>query len=96
MELSRADVEKIAKLSRIRLEEAEIDPLAKELAQILTFVERLKAEDVEGIPPTAQAVDLSNVTREDEQKTSTNREAILNAAPRRERDVIEVRAVKTS
>ena len=94
MQLTNEDVERIARLARIRLTKEEIEPMKGDLQTILGFVERLQAEDVEGVPPTAQVTGLENVDRRDEEEGCDAREEILNAAPRRERDVIEVRAVQ--
>lgn len=94
MKLEREEVERIAKLARIRLTQEEIEPLREDLAEILTFVERLQEEDVEGVPPTAQVTGLTNIARHDASEACEDREAILNQAPRRDTDTIEVRAVK--
>ena len=51
MALDRSAVAHIAALARIRLKESEIDPLAAELSQILTWFEQLAAVDTENVPP---------------------------------------------
>ena len=48
MALDKADVAHIAALARIRLTEAELEPLAAELSQILTWVEQLGEVDTVG------------------------------------------------
>jgi aspartyl-tRNA(Asn)/glutamyl-tRNA(Gln) amidotransferase subunit C len=64
--LSRDDVLKLAKLARLELTEDEITEFSEELSDILTFVEKLQAVDTEGLLPTNQVSELTNVTRTDE------------------------------
>ena len=63
--LSRDDVLKLARLARLELSEEEISAYQDQLSQILTYVDMLKAEDVNGLPPTDQVTGLRNVTRAD-------------------------------
>src|SRR5438477_177418 len=53
MALDRAAVAHIAALARIRLSEAELDPLADELSHILTWMEQLNEVDTSGVAPMA-------------------------------------------
>ena len=66
--LSKDDVLKLAKLSRLRLSEAEIANLQTELTEILDYVEILNQIDVAGLKPTYQVTGLKNVMRPDEAK----------------------------
>ena len=45
------DVKKIARLSRLHVEEARLQPLADELNGILGWIEQLNEVDVEGVAP---------------------------------------------
>ena len=49
MALDKADVAHIAALAQIRLTEAELEPLAAELSQILSWVEQLGEIDTDGV-----------------------------------------------
>lgn len=51
MSLDKAAVAKIAHLARIRVPEEELDRLAGELSQILSFVEQLEEVDTDGVAP---------------------------------------------
>ena len=53
MALDKATVAHIAALARIRLSEAELDPLADELSHILTWMEQLNEVDTSGVAPMA-------------------------------------------
>lgn len=93
MKLSREEVLHIARLARVGLTEEEIDRFSEQLSNILENFEILQQVDTEGVPPTAQAVELQNVMREDEVRPSCPPDDILANAPRREADYFKIRAV---
>lgn len=64
--LSREDVLKLARLSRLRLSDTEIEKFQEDLSEILTYVEKLDSVDVSGLEPTYQVTGLKNVMRPDE------------------------------
>lgn len=64
--LTTADVLKLASLSRLRLEDDEIQHFADEITAILQYVEQLQEIDLKDFEPTSQVTGLTNVTRPDE------------------------------
>jgi aspartyl-tRNA(Asn)/glutamyl-tRNA(Gln) amidotransferase subunit C len=64
--VSREDVRRIARLARIRVEDAEADALARELGAVLGYVELLDSLDTSGIEPTTTVVPLATPLRADE------------------------------
>ena len=64
--LTRDDILKLAALSRLKLDEAEVERLRVELSAILEYVEQLDSVDVGKTEPTYQVTGLKNVTRSDE------------------------------
>jgi aspartyl-tRNA(Asn)/glutamyl-tRNA(Gln) amidotransferase subunit C len=93
MPLTRDEVRHIARLARLGLTDAEVERLRDQLSSILDHFQGLNAFDTEGVPPTAQTLDLLNVERADEPTASADREAVLANAPRREGPYFRVRAV---
>jgi aspartyl-tRNA(Asn)/glutamyl-tRNA(Gln) amidotransferase subunit C len=81
MAISRADVEKVALLARLRLSDDEQTSLTNELSQIVTYVDQLAEVDTEGVEPMAHAVEVHNVFAEDEVRPSLPREQALANAP---------------
>ena len=81
MALDKATVAHIASLARIRLAEAELEPLADELSHILTWVEQLNEVDTTGVAPMASAAAASLPLREDAVSDGGCRNAILGNAP---------------
>lgn len=79
--LSPQDVLKLARLSRLRLSEEEIQQFGKELSVILDYVEQLSSVDTDDLEPTAQVTGLNNVMRTDEivQYQATPDELLKNA-----------------
>jgi aspartyl-tRNA(Asn)/glutamyl-tRNA(Gln) amidotransferase subunit C len=82
MALDKATVAHIAALARIRLSEAELEPLAHELSGILTWVEQLNKIDTSGVPPMTSVAATRLPMREDEVTDGDCREDILSNAPR--------------
>lgn len=93
MSLSRADVEKVAVLGRLRLRPDEIDGLQAQLGQIVEYVQSLAEVDTESIEPMAHAVERTNVFRADQVQPSLPREEALQNAPHRDRECYLVPAV---
>ena len=88
--LDKATVAHIATLARIRLSEAELEPLAEELSRILTWVEQLNEVDTTGVAPMASAASASLPMRDDAVTDGGCRDAILGNAPRAARGFFTV------
>jgi aspartyl-tRNA(Asn)/glutamyl-tRNA(Gln) amidotransferase subunit C len=80
----KMDVEKVAKLARLRLSEDEKNRFAGQLDQILTHIEQLNKVDTTGVEPTSHAIPIHNAFREDEIKSSFPRDEVLGIAPAEE------------
>jgi aspartyl-tRNA(Asn)/glutamyl-tRNA(Gln) amidotransferase subunit C len=81
MALDKATVAHIAALARIRLEEAELEPLAAELSQILSWVEQLGEVDTSDVAPMSSVAATALPMREDAVTDGNSRDAILGNAP---------------
>jgi aspartyl-tRNA(Asn)/glutamyl-tRNA(Gln) amidotransferase subunit C len=81
MTITRADVQHVARLARIGLDDEELDRLASELDHILDAMQALGQLDTSAIPPTAQVIPLRNVMREDAARPSWPVEDVLLNAP---------------
>lgn len=90
--LSKADVERLAKLARLRLSEDELAHFPEEFSRILDYVELLKDVDTEGLEPTYQVNGLSTVTRPDEIiDYGLSGKELLKNVPKSRDDHIEVK-----
>ena len=81
MEISQQEVEHIAKLARLELDEAEKGTFARQLSAILTYMDELKTLDTSGVEPTATGPVKENVFRDDEVRPSLPQEKALMNAP---------------
>lgn len=81
MPLDKAAVAHIASLARIRLSESELDPLAAELSNILSFVEQLDEVNTDGVAPMTSVAAMSLPMRDDKVTDGANPEAVLGNAP---------------
>jgi aspartyl-tRNA(Asn)/glutamyl-tRNA(Gln) amidotransferase subunit C len=92
--LSRDDVLKLARLSRLRLTDEEIEKYRTELSSILEYVQILNAVDVTGLEPTYQVTGLKNVMRSDEAKPyQAKPKELLKNAPAVQDNQFKVRRV---
>ena len=76
------DLQHVVKLARIELSVEEEQRIGPQLLEIIQYVEKLNELDVDEIEPTAHAVPLTNVLREDEPRESLSHEAALRNAPK--------------
>lgn len=63
--ISKEDVIKVAKLARLKLEDAEAERFQGELSRVLDYFEVLKEAETEGVEPMTHAQLQENVARED-------------------------------
>lgn len=88
--IEREEVLKVANLARLELTADEESQFTTQLGDILDYFEQLSELDVEGVEPTTRAIDVSNVTRTDQQQTCDERERILEGAPEQDGDFFRV------
>ena len=63
--LSRDEILKLAKLSRLILSDKEVDEMQKELSSIIDFVSKLSEAKVDNLEVSDQVTGLESVLRED-------------------------------
>ena len=90
MELSKEEVEHVAKLARLSIDEEEVDLFRKHLSDILTYIETLNEIDTSNVEPTSHVLNLENVFREDKERPGLSREEALSGAPAQERGFFRV------
>jgi aspartyl-tRNA(Asn)/glutamyl-tRNA(Gln) amidotransferase subunit C len=75
------DVEKVAALAKLEFTIEEKQKLAKQLDQIVAYVEKLNELEVENVKPTSHVIELKNVLREDKVEAWLSQEEALKNAP---------------
>jgi len=73
-------VQRIAELARLALTDDELDLFTRQLGDILTYVEQIRALDTSGVAPTSQVLNRP-VEREDETQPTLSRADLLRNAP---------------
>jgi len=84
MALDAADVEKIAHLARLGIKVDDIPGYARNLTDILAFVEQLNSVDTTGVEPLAHPLEATQRLRPDEVTETDNRERFQQVAPETE------------
>lgn len=93
MRLGQHEVDYVAALARIALDDDERAQLAAQLSSILTHIDVLRSLDTSQISPTAYAAAAQNVTRADVARPSLPVEVVLQNAPDRFGSQLKVDAV---
>ncbi|TYC57971.1 Asp-tRNA(Asn)/Glu-tRNA(Gln) amidotransferase subunit GatC [Marinobacter sp. BW6] len=81
MTISRDDIEKVAVLARIRVDDEQVSALEKDLGNILDLVDQLGAADTDSVEPMAHPLDAVQRLRADEVTETNQREAFQAIAP---------------
>lgn len=81
MALERSDVEKIAHLARLGLNDADIPQTTATLNNILGLIDAMQAVDTTGIAPLAHPLEATQRLRADAVTESNHREAYQAIAP---------------
>lgn len=75
------DVPYLARLARLEITQEEIGIFGPQLGRILDHVEQMNKLDISGIEPTAHAITVFDVIREDAVGESLPKKTILGNAP---------------
>ncbi|MAC45654.1 Asp-tRNA(Asn)/Glu-tRNA(Gln) amidotransferase subunit GatC [Oceanospirillum beijerinckii] len=81
MALERSDVEKVAHLARLQIEENDIPEYTRNLTSILDLVNQMQEVDTGDIEPLAHPLDATQRLRHDEVTESNQREHFQQNAP---------------
>lgn len=75
--ITKEQVNHIAYLSRLEIQEDEVDGYIEKLEKVVDLFNELNSVDTENIKPTYHVLDLVNVFREDVAQEGMNREEVL-------------------
>ncbi len=79
--INQSTVEKIAKLARLKLSQADLEKYTDQLNSILGFVEKLNQLDTSSIEATTHAVEVPTPFREDKVVQKDLIEKVLEISP---------------
>lgn len=84
MKVAKEDVEKVAVLSRLTIDEKQMPEYLSQFNDFLNYVDVLQKVDTENVEPLAHVLPMQNVFREDKIKPSIDRKLALSNAPEQE------------
>jgi len=84
MSIGADDINQIAHLARLKIDEQDIPKLSGDLANILSLVDQLQAVNTDGIIPMAHPMDAVQILRKDVVTEIDNREKYQKIAPNTE------------
>lgn len=93
MSITIKDVKHVAILSRLGLNNDELQKYEEELNDVLNFMEKLNELDTQGVEPTSHVLDIHNVFRSDVVEKSLDLEDVLANAPDRDDDYFKVPSI---
>lgn len=79
--IDEKQVERVAKLARLKLTPEELTRFSAQLSHILGYIDELNRVDTSNVAPMSHPLDLTNVFREDATTPSLPRDAALANAP---------------
>ena len=81
MSIDKNQVKKVAKLSRISLDDKKLESLSKDLVSILKFVEQLNKLETKNTEPLTSIVDKTLESRKDKIDDGKIKDQILKNSP---------------
>lgn len=90
MSLDKNDVRRVAFLARIKVDEADLEPVAQDLNNIIGWVEQLAEVDTDGVEPMTGAAGMTMTRRDDVVTDGGDPDKVLGNAPDRVGDFYAV------
>ena len=84
IKITKDEVQKVAQLARLELNEDEINKHAEQLEKILKYIKQLEKIDTHDVPCTTRAIEVINVFRKDEKKNYDSTDDLLELGPSKE------------
>lgn len=88
--IERQETERIARLAKLQLTEAEIQQYTAQLGAILDYVAQMNELDTTDIAPASHAMPLYNVFRADQSRQILSREEVLQNAAGQENNCFKI------
>ena len=91
--LSTADVQHIATLAAIDIDDDAIEDMRQQLSGIFRHFQRLQDIDTDGLEPTSHTTDANTVLRDDVASEPLSRDDVLSNAPDPDGEFVRVQPV---
>ena len=90
MKIDRAQLDKIAHLSRLEFDEKDAEKMMKDMTAIVDWVEKLNEVNTDGVEPLTTMSSEVNVLREDEVREHLSHDRALRNVPKKDADYFRV------
>lgn len=94
MKISREEINKLAHLSRLELDEKSVEKMQADMDKILGFVAQIEQMDLDGVEPLVYMTEETNILRKDEIAQDISHAEALKNAPDADTDYFRVSTVK--
>ncbi|GGH68577.1 Asp-tRNA(Asn)/Glu-tRNA(Gln) amidotransferase subunit GatC [Phaeocystidibacter marisrubri] len=94
MNISREEINKLAHLSRLELDDKAVDKMQEDLNKILGFVAQIEKMELDGVEPLVYMTEETNILREDTVVQEITHAEALKNAPDADTDYFRVSTVK--
>ena len=81
MKISKQEIENVARLARLNMANKDGEKFARQLSEVLDYVDILSSVDTNGVEPTSHAIPVCNIFREDAVQPSLLPQEAVKAAP---------------
>jgi aspartyl-tRNA(Asn)/glutamyl-tRNA(Gln) amidotransferase subunit C len=82
MKITREEVEHVAHLARLNLDQLELEKMTEQLNSILSYMAKLDELDTENIKPMTHAFSIANAFRDDNVLSSLSQKEALANSPK--------------
>ncbi|MFH1478426.1 MAG: Asp-tRNA(Asn)/Glu-tRNA(Gln) amidotransferase subunit GatC [Candidatus Omnitrophota bacterium] len=93
MAINKDTVKYISDLSRVGLNEKEIEGFTIQLDRILEYIHQLKKVDISNLEPTSHALKMKNIYRDDVVKKSLDIKEVMKNASSEEKGLFKVNKI---
>ena len=90
MSVSKEEVQYVAGLAKLHLNEDEVEILSRDMNSILSYMERLNELDTSDVEPLEHVITLGTHYRKDEARDALDHEEALKNAPDTDSDYFRV------
>jgi aspartyl-tRNA(Asn)/glutamyl-tRNA(Gln) amidotransferase subunit C len=84
MSIGPEDINKIAHLARLHIDDDKVEKISQDITNILSLVDQLQSADTDNIAPMAHPMDAVQVLRPDVVSETNKREKLQKVAPNTE------------
>lgn len=93
MSTMKADIKHLANLSRLHLEDSEVEAYSKQFDEIVAYVDKIKEVAASAGEQVIESSEVRNVMREDVVKSYENPETIIDEAPSHQDNFVKVKKI---